>query len=188
MPAVIASVNMAIYTKTGDKGETSLLNPDQSLRRVKKNSFRVWAIGSLDEVNCYLGITITSIKDSIRVELLEEVQRDIFTLNSILAGADLSFEKTRIQKLEKIIDTLEGKLPPLSNFILPGGSIPSAHLQFCRALTRRAERDLVALSQEEEVPAIILQYVNRLSDFFFMLARDENKSSGLIDTPWQGRK
>ena len=180
---------MAVYTKTGDKGETSLFDPkDQRLKRTPKDSCNIEAIGAVDELDSFIGVTISFSKDATVTKLLREVQVNLLTIGSILAGSGLRFSKTKTVKLEKKIDEIEGKLPVLKNFILPGGTKLASHLHYCRSLARRAERRVVALSKEKEVKAQVLMYVNRLSDFFFMLSRDENARVGNKETFWVGRK
>ncbi len=165
---------MAIYTKRGDKGETSLYdkNSRQNIR-VSKDSLRIEAIGAIDELNSYLGVASADLKD---------IQRDLFTIGSILAGAKLRFPKSKIKKLEKVIDKLEGTLPVLKNFILPGGIQTAANLQYARALCRRAERAIVRLEIKNQE---ILAYINRLSDYLFMLARKANYDVGIKEEVWK---
>lgn len=168
---------MAIYTKRGDKGETSLYDSTSRQNiRVSKDSRRINAIGAIDELNSYLGMTSADLK---------EIQRDLFTIGSILAGAKLRFGKAKTKKLEKTIDKLEGKLPVLKNFILPGGSRLAAHLQYARALTRRAERQVVALSEVDKIKPEVLIYLNRLSDYLFMLARKANFDAEVKEEVWK---
>ncbi|MFV1916920.1 MAG: cob(I)yrinic acid a,c-diamide adenosyltransferase [Patescibacteria group bacterium] len=191
---------MAIYTKRGDKGKTSLYDKFSaqrerarhdsmsSARRVSKSSLRIDVIGSVDELNSFLGIVISSSENPKLTYQLKEVQRNLLTIGSILAGSDLRFFKTKTKGLEKVIDEIEGKLPPLKNFILPGGSKLASQLQFARSLTRRVERSIVALGKEDTVKSEILLYLNRLSDYLFMLARDANYSTGLKEEVWVGKK
>lgn len=171
---------MSIYTKRGDKGETDLVGEKEA----SKSSFRVSAIGTVDELNSYLGVVATTSDDQALKIILEQVQEDLLTIGSILAGSGLRFFKTKTRRLEKIIDELEKKLPRLYSFILPGGVRVAAQLNFARTITRRAERELVALNEVENVKPQILIYINRLSDFLFMLARDTNYKRGLKDRLW----
>ena len=173
---------MAIYTKKGDRGETSLFL--KKLTPASKDSVRVSAIGALDETNSYLGVIVsekTELKKSI-----SEVQKNLFVISSILAGAKLRFSKTKTKKLERVIDRLEGALPALKNFILPGGSKAAAKLFFARALVRRAERAVVSLNLVEEVKPEIMSYLNRLSDYLFMIAREVNSQEGRKEEVWKG--
>jgi cob(I)alamin adenosyltransferase len=177
---------MPIYTKKGDEGETGLFNAKKNeKRRVSKDSLRINAIGSIDELNSFLGICITFCDYKETTALLKEIQGNLLTIGSILAGSNLRFFASKTKKLEKVIDELDAKLPPLSNFILPGGSKLSAHLQYARSRARRAERNVVALNKVEVVRPQILTYLNRLSDFLFMLARDANFRSGIEDERWE---
>lgn len=180
---------MAIYTKRGDKGETSLyVKSSTQGDRVTKDSLIIQTIGALDELNSYLGIVISSSEDPVLIDRLKEVQRNLFVIGSILAGSKLRFFKTRTRKLEKVIDELEGKLPVLRNFVLPGGSEVASHLQYARVLTRRAEREVVSLGERELVKPQILTYLNRLSDYLYMLARQVNYQEGIKEELWRGRK
>lgn len=191
---------MAIYTKRGDKGKTSLydkastqrerarLAGDGESRRVSKDSLRIRAIGALDEFNSYLGVAIASSQNPNLIGNLKEVQRNLFLIGSILAGSKLRFFKTKTGELEKEIDKLEGMLPVLKNFILPGGATLAAHLQYARAICRRAEREVVSLSEKNTVKPQILTYLNRLSDYLFMLARNANFKTEVEEEAWVGKK
>jgi cob(I)alamin adenosyltransferase len=180
---------MTIYTKRGDKGKTGLYDEASTQReRVSKDTLRIRAIGAVDELNSFLGLAISFSEDQKLNTQLKEIQRDLFTIGSILAGSKLRFFKTKTKRLEKVIDKLEGDLPVLRNFVLPGGSQVASHLQFARALARRAEREVVSLSVLEPVKPRILMYLNRLSDYLFMLARDVNKKTGVKEEVWVGRK
>ena len=171
---------MAIYTKKGDRGETSLFLKNKT----SKDSARIRAIGAIDETNSYLGVVVSEspeLKNS-----LNEIQRNLFVAGSILAGAKLRFSKVKTRKLERVIDRLEGSLPVLKNFILLGGGKAAAKLFFARALARRAERAVVRLSQHEKVKPEILVYLNRLSDYLFMIAREINFKEGRKEEVWRG--
>lgn len=181
-----ANAKVAIYTKKGDRGETALYDPlARSNRRIPKDSLRINAIGAVDEVNSFLGIVISGSSDKNLDNLLKEVQNNLFNIGAILAGASLRFSLAKTKKLEKAIDELEGRLPVLKTFILPGGTEISARLFFARALARRAERAVVALSGVERVKPEILIYLNRLSDFLFMLGRNENAKDGIKEEQWK---
>lgn len=180
---------MAIYTKRGDKGKTSLLDENNTQRkRVSKDSLKINAVGAIDELNSSLGIAASFCKEQKTGKLIEDVQKDLFKIGSIIAGSKLRFTKTKTKKLERIIDELEGKLPVLKNFILPGGSKFASHLHFSRSLSRKAERKVVALSKKNKLKPQILTYLNRLSDFLFMLAREANHKKGTKETFWKGTK
>jgi ATP:cob(I)alamin adenosyltransferase len=177
---------MAIYTKKGDKGETGLF--DKKKGRVSKDSLRVEAIGAIDELNSFLGVC-TSFSESPKMTfLVKEIQGDLLTIGSITAGSKLGFFKNKTNRLEKIIDEIDAKLPPLANFVVPGGTRLASHFQYARSLSRRAERRMVALSKEEKIRAQILTYLNRLSDALFMLAREANFKDGVKDEVWRGQK
>ncbi|MBI4153378.1 cob(I)yrinic acid a,c-diamide adenosyltransferase [Candidatus Woesebacteria bacterium] len=172
---------MAIYTKVGDRGETSLF---KKLAPISKDSVRINAIGAVDEANSYLGVIISESTELKKP--LNEIQKNLFVIGSILAGARLRFSKTKTKKLEIVIDRLEGNLPTLKNFILPGGGKIGAKLLFARALLRRAERAVVSLNSVEEVKPGIMVYLNRLSDYLFMIAREVNFKEGFKEEVWKG--
>ncbi len=167
---------MKIYTKTGDKGETSLYGG----KRVFKNNLRIEAYGCIDELNSAIGLVLSKIKN----EKLDEIQKDLFLIGSILAG----YENTKdfdIRKLEDWIDGLEKDLPPIKNFIIPGGCEAAGFLHLARSICRKAERRVVELSQKENFDENIIVYLNRLSDFLFVLARFENNKSGIKEEIWK---
>ncbi|KAF0152416.1 MAG: Cob(I)alamin adenosyltransferase [Ignavibacteria bacterium] len=181
---------MKIYTKTGDKGETSLFGG----KRVWKDDLRISAYGSVDELNAVIGVALTEIGNVELRRILISLQSDLFVLGSDLATpldkGNTNFVIPRIQKenferLEKLIDETEAKLPELKNFILPGGTKGSANLQLARTICRRAERDVVALSKKEEINSAAEIYLNRLSDLLFVLARYHNFVSDTKEINWQ---
>ena len=173
---------MAIYTKKGDKGETGLFGTD---KRCSKDSPVFWAIGRIDELNSYLGICIAVSENPETSKIIKDIQSDLLEIGSILGGSDLKFYKTKAQKLEKHIDRIDKILPKLSNFILPGGTLLSSHLHYARSLSRRAERGVVRYSKQKKVKPQILIYLNRLSDYLFMLARSSNNDLGKNDEIWK---
>lgn len=180
---------MAIYTKRGDRGETSLYDEKNTQRtRISKDSLIVNTLGVIDELNSSIGVAVSFCDDKKTKTLLEEVQKDLLRIGSIIAGSKLRFSKSKTRKLEKVIDGLEGSLPVLKNFIIPGGEKFASHLHFSRSLARKAERKMVALSKEIRVKEQILAYLNRLSDFLFMLARQASHKKGKKDTVWKGGK
>jgi len=179
---------MPIYTKKGDRGTTTLFDPCLTQnKRVKKNHPRLRTIGAIDELNSYLGVAIATSEDQSLTEFLSEIQRNLFTVNSILAGAKLKFVGRNTKSLEKKIDAIDTVIPPLKNFILPGGSQTSAHLQYARTICRRAERHLVNLDQKEKLNPELLKYINRLSDTLFTLARGSNYQLGITEEPWKNK-
>ncbi len=182
---------MAIYTKKGDQGETCLVGG----KKTSKSSLKIEAIGAVDELNSYLGVVISFSNDSELKLELKQIQKDLFTIGSILGGSSLRFYKTSTNKLEKKIDKLEKKLPKLKHFILPGGTIVGSQLHFVRTLARRVERETVNLNEEEstkgrsssgrKVRSQILEYLNRLSDYLFMLARNQNFEAKVGEVVWK---
>ncbi len=176
---------MAVYTKKGDRGETSLYNGrDGQKKRLSKASLKIEAIGAVDEVNSFLGIVISG-ADSGLGKILKQIQKELFLISSILAGAKLRFYSTKTKRLEKQIDEMDKVLPPLKNFLFPGGTEKAAQLYFSRSLVRRAERAIVRLAQKETVRPQILEYLNRLSDFLFVLARKTNSEAKVKEEIWK---
>lgn len=180
---------MKIYTKTGDKGETGLFGGD----RVSKDSPRISAYGTIDELNAYIGYTITEIKEKSIKEKLFLIQHYLFTVGSDLATPETEKNaKLKIQRtpesfyleIEKMIDYYDSQLDELKNFILPGGSKSAALLHICRTVSRRAEREVVGLKKSVTISDNIVIFLNRLSDLFFVLSRFENKVSNHPDTIW----
>lgn len=175
---------MPIYTRTGDTGSTSLFGG----KRVLKCEELVDVYGSIDELNSWIG-RISSEMDALDVQqFLSEIQSDLFTVGSHLAGwnTDLAKLPVHVKHMEARIDILDKDLPELSNFILPGGTPMAADIHLARAVCRRVERQTVALSQSQKVDAKILTFLNRLSDFLFMLARFVNHEEGEMEVVWQG--
>lgn len=187
MYAATANADMPIYTKKGDRGTTMLFAKELTGgERIYKSEPRLQAIGKLDELNSYLGIIIALRPRRELIASLTTIQSKLFIINSQLAGAKLKLRKKDTLMLEKKIDQIDQVITPLSNFILPGGSLVAAHLHYARTLVRRAERALVALSQTAKVEPETLKFVNRLSDIFFTFARFENYLAKEKETPWKG--
>lgn len=183
---------MAIYTKKGDRGTTSLYG-ENSPR--KKSDRRIVAYGTVDELNSQLGLVsgfLTGRSSKLEPDI-ERIQQDLFEIASTLASPDLKgtqplpfkIEMDRVRRLEKIVDELEGTLPTLANFIFPGGSKVGSLLHVARTVCRRAEREIVALSEKEKVDDVILIYINRLSDTLFMLARYANHLENKKEKIWK---
>jgi len=183
-------IRSVVYTRRGDKGETSLFGS----RRVSKDSPRIEAYGAIDELNCYIGVAVSfSTSENVSTPL-KKVQKLLF-----VAGADLATELVargegetvpRISSedtrwLEKESDELLTKLPPLKNFILPGGSQSAANLQLARSVCRRAERRIVAVGRVEAINPELLPFVNRLSTYLFNLARYSNFAEGRKEEVWR---
>lgn len=177
---------MKIYTKKGDSGETSLFGG----QRVSKSSMRIEAYGTVDELNSILGVATSHGVDKRSKELLDEIQKQLFVLGSDLAtppSKKLKIDRiseSEITFLENAIDELEEHLEPLISFILPGGSSAGATLHVGRTVCRRAERLAVECAKHDEISEFAIKYLNRLSDFLFVLARFENKKSGNEETKW----
>lgn len=164
-----------IYTKTGDKGETGLIGG----KRVSKASSRIEAYGTVDELNALLGVAATKLSsDSLR-DSVEKIQNELHIICADLANPEIDDESPHIsaehiEELEELCDLLDKNLPPLKNFILPGGSEGGALLHYARTIARRAERRVISLSESEKINEEIIRYLNRLSDFLFLMARLEN--------------
>lgn len=180
-----------IYTKTGDDGTTALGGG----QRVSKNHLRVQAYGTVDELNSQIGAALScGLSDRLR-EALPAIQNELFHLGSDLCFVEEDKEKyalpqiedRHIEKLQTIIDELNEIVGPLKNFILPGGAPGAASLHVARTICRRAERDLVSLSQTEPVGELVLPYLNRLSDTLFVMARYENHQRGVPEPIWDSR-
>ncbi len=177
---------MPIYTKTGDKGQTGLF----SGKRVSKASFRIEAIGTVDELNSVIGIVISQIRNpkfEIRKELIK-IQKDLFEIGAALANPRqaLSLSK-RVKEFENQIDEMTKKLPPLFNFILPGGGKAGSYFHIARTVARRAERRTVGLSKKEKINDQILIYLNRLSDLFLTMSRYINHLEKKEEIIWSGK-
>lgn len=180
---------MKIYTKTGDLGETGLFGGE----RVSKDSLRIEAYGTVDELNSILGIAVADVTGNGVKELLQDIQNRLFNLGSDLATPDTEKNKKLniarvpdeyISSIEQAIDFYNDKMPELRYFILPGGSRGAAYLHLARTVCRRAERRVVALNMGEEINKNIVIFLNRLSDLFFVLARYENFVSNTPDVAW----
>lgn len=178
---------MKIYTKTGDKGKTSLYGGT----RIFKSDARIEAYGNIDELNSFLGLLI-EFSPSIKKELLFKIQNELFVQGSHLAAGNdhdfklPEFNESLVQELETDIDSMNEVLDPLKHFILPGGSTSISYAHVCRTIARRAERGVVKLSIEENVPQEIIIFLNRLSDYFFVLARFIAKEEDVQETKWLG--
>ena len=178
---------MTIVTKTGDKGMTGLFGG----KRVSKDDVRIHAYGTVDELNAMIGLAIA------QHDLPEEIDRQLLRIQNLLfrMGADLAtpienneakvprMEQEHVTEIDGWIHSLEQELPPLQSFILPGGSELAAILHLARTITRRAERWVVALAAKEQVGENVVIYLNRLSDYFFLLAEKANRDSGTANVP-----
>ena len=180
---------MKIYTKTGDHGDTALFGG----ARVSKSSARVATYGTVDELNATLGVARAHALPGLIDPVIAGVQVELFTLGAELAtvpgkepGIRL-LDDADVARLEQAIDASEDTLPPLKNFILPGGTPGAAALHLARTVCRRAERELVALAAQDPVRPVLVVYLNRLSDLLFSLARRANHLEGVADVPWTPR-
>jgi cob(I)alamin adenosyltransferase len=185
-----------VYTRTGDKGETALVGG----KRVAKDSPRIDAYGTIDELNSIVGLARVFNEESLDAgeahrfldEVLCQIQDELFDLGSELATPAEFFQEgmyrvgdAEIKKLEQLIDKCQEDLEPLKSFILPGGGRIGAYLHQCRTVCRRAEREILRLSRTEDVNASTIKYVNRLSDLFFVLSRWIAKQTGEPEYLWQ---
>jgi cob(I)alamin adenosyltransferase len=181
---------MKIYTKTGDAGDTGLFGGG----RVPKNHARVEAYGDVDELNASLGVAIGAGSVPDIDATLARIQHDLFAIGALLATPDRDkmrnhlekarIDDARITELERAIDAGDTELEPLRAFIMPGGSPKAAALHVARTVCRRAERRVVGLPSDMEIPAIVVVYLNRLSDLLFTLARVANRRAGIDEAKW----
>ncbi|HTO70328.1 MAG TPA: cob(I)yrinic acid a,c-diamide adenosyltransferase [Myxococcota bacterium] len=182
---------MKIYTRGGDTGETSLFGGE----RVKKSAPRVAAYGEVDELNSVVGVARAELgHDDLRAKL-ETIQSSLFDLGGELATPGAARERkgprvadADVAELEAWIDALETELEPLRNFILPGGSRAASFLHLARTVCRRAERAVISLAECEEIDALLVRYLNRLSDLLFVMARAVNRRAGMAEPQWVGRE
>ena len=159
-----------IYTRTGDNGTTSLCGGT----RVAKDHPRVEAYGTLDELNAHLGLLAASLDNAATIGFIEEIENSIFNIGCHLANEncqDSPVDESDVERLEKEIDAISTSLPQLKSFILPAGSEQAARANVCRTICRRAERQMTSLGREHNVAPLAMVYVNRLSDYLFMLQR-----------------
>jgi cob(I)alamin adenosyltransferase len=177
-----------IYTRTGDKGNTGLVGG----KRVSKDSPRIWAYGTVDELNSVIGLARAFNSERKLDAVLAHVQNELFNLGAELATLpeDLRAGMPRVSRkeiaaLEQLMDKLNAKLGPLKEFILPGGSKTAATLHQARTICRRAERFCVRLAREEQIGEFVVPYLNRLGDALFVMARWANKKQGIKETFWQ---
>lgn len=178
-----------IYTCTGDSGATSLVGG----QRVKKTDIRIEAYGSVDELNANIGVLVAIHNlDNVYTELLRVVQNKLFNIGAYLATPNENNEKNEIkglecadiEQLEQSIDKVDSKLPPLNNFVLPGGTTCAAVAHVCRTVCRRCERRIIALADTVYIDPLVIKYINRLSDFFFVFARFNNVANQFGEIFW----
>jgi cob(I)alamin adenosyltransferase len=177
---------MKIYTKKGDGGQTGLIGGE----RASKDSLVFQALGDIDELNAVVGVALVHAKHAEGEAILRRLQVALFALGAELASPDERWNATGLEELtldmEEWIDRHTNLLPELKNFVLPGGTLLAATLHHARAVCRRAERSMVALSHERPVRAVALAAINRTSDWMFCAARFANHEAGLKDTTWSG--
>lgn len=186
----ISIMTMKIYTKTGDKGQTSLIGGT----RVPKHHIRIEAYGTVDELNSWMGVLRDTIENTETKTLIIEIQDRLFTIGSILAS-DPEKSKMKlpelhaedITRLEKEIDAIDASVPPMKSFVLPGGNLIVSHCHVTRCVCRRAERNIIHLSETAAVSDLVIQYLNRLSDYLFMLSRKLTQDLGAEEIPWKPR-
>jgi len=184
---------MKLYTRTGDDGSSGLFGGD----RVSKSHLRLGAYGTLDELNSIMGLLrLHATPACATAEALQRIQHDLFVLGAILAtpadkqallGARMSTPTWGLADMELDIDRLTALAPPMTAFVLPGGNSASAHAHHARTVCRRAEREVVTLTQSEPTNPVVVSYLNRLSDWLFALARAENAVAGVEDVMWVAR-
>ncbi|MCF3109313.1 cob(I)yrinic acid a,c-diamide adenosyltransferase [Niabella sp. CC-SYL272] len=180
-----------IYTKTGDQGKTALIGGT----KVSKAHLRIEAYGNIDELNSWIGLCRDVQGDVAATDLLREIQDRLFTIGALLARDPAKNTKmilpdlheADISVLEKEIDAMTARLPEMKSFILPGGSVAISYLHIARCTCRRAERSCVRLKEEAPVEALVIKYLNRLSDYLFVLARYTGHLTGIADIPWRPR-
>ncbi len=181
---------MKIYTKTGDKGTTALFGG----KRVSKADLRIDTYGTIDELNSWIGMVRDLEVNQKRKDVLVEIQDRLFTVGSILATEPgntkvkiPSLAEADILFLEKEIDTMDAALPPMRFFVLPGGHTAISYCHVARTVCRRSERLIIALHAQESVPDEVIKYINRLSDYLFVLSRMVAHELGAEETPWKPR-
>ncbi|MFA6597770.1 MAG: cob(I)yrinic acid a,c-diamide adenosyltransferase [Ignavibacteriaceae bacterium] len=181
---------MKIYTKTGDKGETGLFGG----KRIPKSSVRINAYGTVDELNAVIGVALCYVENEKVKSVLRKLQNQLFVVGADLAtpleveSKNISIPRVSeedISESEKAIDFFDKQLEELRYFILPGGTKSAAQLHVARTICRRAEREVVLLSQQEEINQNIVIFVNRISDLLFVLSRVENKTAEIPDQKWE---
>lgn len=179
---------MKIYSRKGDKGDTSLFNG----KIVKKHNLRVDAYGTIDELNSFIGLLKDYIEDEKIKDLLNTIQIKLFSIGSFLSAINkegelsnkVKIENIDIENIESEIDNFNKDLPKLKNFIIPGGHKPSSYSHVCRSICRRAERKISEINDESKINPLILPYVNRLSDLFFVLSRYLSFNDNANESYW----
>ena len=178
---------MPIYTKTGDDGTTAIFGGT----RISKGDPQVEAYGSIDELTSTVGLLVSHLsKKDPSINFFHTVQEDLMVIGSVLAGwgGNVDVLEKRVRQMEMYMDVFSNKLSPLTHFILPGGSLTASYMHIARSVCRRAERTIVRLTRNHMHYAIIVKYLNRLSDLFFVYARVINKKAHMKELPWKGTK
>jgi cob(I)alamin adenosyltransferase len=184
-------MTLRIYTKTGDKGETSLIGGT----RLPKHHIRIEAYGNVDELNSWVGLLRDQPVDAESIKILLEIQDRLFTIGSLLASDPEKSIKMKLPEikeedivlLEKQIDVMEEKLPPMKSFVLPGGHTLVSYCHVARCVCRRAERSVLRVAENEKVEELVYKYLNRLSDYLFVLSRKLAHDLNAPETPWVPR-
>jgi cob(I)alamin adenosyltransferase len=180
-----------LYTRTGDRGQTGLFGG----RRVAKDHVRVQAYGAIDELNSAIGVACTFVRQRRLIADLQSIQNELFNIGAELSSAQPVRKAARqtsafqlaaasVERLEELTDAYDAKAPPLTTFILPGGSAGAAQLHFARTVARRAERALVTLDRKERINPLVLAYLNRLCDLLFAMARYANRADRKRELLW----
>ncbi len=179
---------MKVYTRTGDKGPTSLVGG----ARVKKNHQRIEAYGSVDETIAFIALLLDTLQNPIHKTFLLKAEANLMTIASILACNDSAIlsqlpqiSEKEVFEIEREIDELDSQLTPLTNFVLPGGAIPISTCHVARTVCRRAEREVIRLGEIEEVDSLIIKYINRLSDYLFVLSRKIHSELNVDEIIWK---
>jgi cob(I)alamin adenosyltransferase len=180
-----------IYTRTGDDGTTGLTDGS----RVRKHCLRVKSYGEIDELNSFLGRAAVVARQESQLDMatkIETLQNELFDIGAELSTpppttlpVNLLVQESQVSRLEQWIDEANDPLPPLTSFVLPGGSLLNAELHICRAVCRRAERSIVELSEQEPMRPVVRNYLNRLSDLLFALTRAASHSAGIAEVLWK---
>jgi cob(I)alamin adenosyltransferase len=181
---------MKIYTKTGDEGTTALFGG----KRVSKANLRIETYGTVDELNSWIGVLRDQEVNQIRKDLLIEIQDRLFTIGSILATEPgntkvkiPSLQEGDVTLLEKEMDDMDAELAPMKFFVLPGGHLSISYTHVARTVCRRAERLVIALHEQEAIEPTVIKYMNRLSDYLFVLSRKVTAELNAGETPWRPR-
>ncbi len=184
-------IRMKIYTKTGDSGKTSLVEGT----RISKSELRIEAYGTVDELNAFLGLLADHDVSKKRYQFLKDIQDQLFVIGANLASDPSKraervppVETENILALEKSMDEMDAEMPELRHFVLPGGHVAVSLAHVCRTVCRRAERAVVRLAENDEVPDLVCTYLNRLSDYFFVLSRKMCQELGVEEVKWIPKK